>query len=240
MSALSEVFAAGLRPKTELKGGEEVLLCFPYAGAGEQAFHSWPTHLAGLGVVVFEPPGRGRRFTEKTVSDMETLIDPLLDAVAPLRIKALFGHSMGALIAHAVATRLDSAPLLFTAACTPPDARFPTMTDLDDDGFLGALAQFGGLPEALTKHPELRSLFIPVLRADLRLVENYRAQGDFGRLRGRIVGVGGAHDPMGRADELAGWSRFTEAQFSQYTIDSGHFFLDRSELLDLITSELGS
>src|SRR5687767_8117681 len=79
------------------------LFCFPYAGGGLAAYRSWPNQLpADVEVCPIQLPGRDERMAENPFSDLPALVEALTEALAPRLAApyALFGHSMGALIAY--------------------------------------------------------------------------------------------------------------------------------------------
>lgn len=50
----------------------------------------------------------------------------------------------------------------------------PKRSDLSDDDFLKWMSSIGGTPPELLANPEVLKLFLPALKADLHVVENYR------------------------------------------------------------------
>ena len=87
------------------------LFCFPHAGAGASAYGSWAGALAGAGVDVcpVQLPGRENRFREPRHHRLEPLLEALVSALQRHldRPYALFGHSLGALLAYELARFLS-------------------------------------------------------------------------------------------------------------------------------------
>ncbi|MDT0616396.1 thioesterase II family protein, partial [Streptomyces lancefieldiae] len=85
------------------------LVCFPAAGAGARCGTHWPLGLpADIGVLAVRYPGREDRFGDPFPLRLEDLADDIakaLDGLTRHRL-VLFGHSMGASVAHEVALRL--------------------------------------------------------------------------------------------------------------------------------------
>lgn len=50
----------------------------------------------------------------------------------------------------------------------------PRRSDLADEDFLTWLTLIGGTPPELLANPDVLKLFLPALKADLHVVENYR------------------------------------------------------------------
>lgn len=53
----------------------------------------------------------------------------------------------------------------------------PKRSHLPDEDFLEWLTLIGGTPPELLANPEVLKLFLPALKADLQVVENYRWAG---------------------------------------------------------------
>src|SRR2546427_5480233 len=103
------------------------LYCFPPAGGASSTFFAWTAALADVEVCPIELPGRGSRIGEYPFTQLERLVDALVPALRGEldRPYALFGHSMGGLIAFETARRLRAlgAPLpqrLCVAAVSAP------------------------------------------------------------------------------------------------------------------------
>jgi len=93
---------------------------------------------------------------------------------------ALFGHSMGALLAYELARELERtgarAPLrLFVSGFRAPDlpARGDPLHVLPDDALAGRLNEFGGTPTKVMESNAMMELFLPPARADLAACETY-------------------------------------------------------------------
>ncbi|TNM93069.1 hypothetical protein fugu_018471 [Takifugu bimaculatus] len=95
---------------------------------------------------------------------------------------ALFGHSFGAFTSLAVAEALkrlhNLEPVhLFLSGASAPYSEMrlsaPKRSHLSDEDFLKWLTVAGGTPPELLANPQVLQLFLPALKADLHLVENY-------------------------------------------------------------------
>jgi medium-chain acyl-[acyl-carrier-protein] hydrolase len=210
------------------------LFCFPYAGGGSHVYRGWTHQLRReIECCAVELPGRGSRLGEAPFSAMAPLVDALVPALEPwLDLPfAFFGHSMGALVAFELTRRLrDRArPLpvhLFVSACRPPHrrARLEPMHGLPRAQLIARLAALGGTPPELLAHGELLDTILPVLRADLAVVETYAvAQGS--PLPMPLTAWAGSHDEHVSTADLAGWRRLTTACFRASLFPGNHFFL---------------
>ena len=107
------------------------LFCLPYSGASAMAYSRWRRSMPDwLQVRPLELPGRGMRMDEPLQSDIRRLAAQLADEISAEldRPYALFGHSLGGLLAfelaHALHERGLPAPLaLFASATAGPSRR---------------------------------------------------------------------------------------------------------------------
>ena len=159
---------------------------------------------------------------------------------------ALFGHSMGALLAFELLRRLEQSgappPTHFFAASAPAPhlrRRRPPLHHLEDAALIASLRSFDGLPEWVIEDPELLALFLPTLRADLEVCDTYRYDGAR-PLTCPITAGGGASDRSLPRVELAAWAALTSAQFTLRLFEGSHFFLAerRDAVLDAISATL--
>lgn len=210
------------------------LFCFPPAGGATVQFFSWPDQLPEeIEVHLAQLPGRERRRDESPLLSIDKLLSQLTAALTTLtdRPFALFGHSMGALVAFEVARRLrangQSTPRhLFGAGRRAPQVSFPyePIHRLPDADFLELLQnRYGALPEAVRVNPELVQFFLPVIRADMTLLETYQYH-DEPPLDCPITAYGGQYDLSTTLPDLEAWKEQTGAGFRLRIFAGDHFF----------------
>lgn len=71
-------------------------------------------------------------------------------------------------------TRQQHCTVLFFVFKSETRIKTPKRSDLSDEDFLKWLISIGGTPPELLANPEVLKLFLPALKADLHVVENYR------------------------------------------------------------------
>jgi pyochelin biosynthesis protein PchC len=209
------------------------LLCLPHAGGSASLYRGWadllPPHVES---VLYCPPGREDRIAEPFPADFPSMVADLADAVAPLldRPWAVFGHSMGAAVGHELALRVirdghRPPSHLFVSAREAPQHHRPGATHLLDDAALcDELVQLGGTDAALMAMPELRSLVLPKVREDYRLIENYRPR-NTALLPCPVTALAGIEDRELTLQEAEGWQDCTTGAFELLTFPGGHFYL---------------
>lgn len=238
-----------LRPLNQSARGRVRLFCFPYAGGSAAIFRDWPRHLPpDVEVWPALLPGRGPRMAEPPPTRISAMVESLAEAIRPHLDKpfALFGHSMGALIAFELAQRLRTADggrpaRLFVGGCRAPqlpDPDPPTHTGSDAE-FIEHLRKLKGTPEEVLNHPELMALMLPLLRADFEAVETYRHT-DAPPLACPVSAYGGLRDSAVPREHLEAWRVQTTADFVLRMFDGDHFFIHQAapQLLRTLGREL--
>ena len=225
------------------------LLCLPHAGGSAMAYARWRRGLpASVEVVPVELPGRGARMDEPFARDPVRLAEALAAALRDEAVRvpyALFGHSLGALIAfelaHALIARGAPAPrMLFASGTEAPSVRDDSdwRRPRSDAELVAELRAMRGTPEEAFESAELMQAVLPVLRADFLLCGAY-AHRPRPPLPCPIQALGGRDDDVPHAS-LAAWARETAAGFDLALFGGGHFFLhERPEaVLELIARRL--
>lgn len=221
------------------------LVCFPHAGGWASAYRTWPAGLpADVGVLGVRYPGREDRLGEPFPSSLEELADDLAEALGELagHRLVLFGHSMGASVAHEVAIRLQRRGHPPVALCVsarlPPRAlaQQPRFAGTDDEIIAEIVRQDDSRTEVFAD-PELRKLVLPAIRADLELVDRYRG-GCGPTLECPVYGYVGAYDPSISREHMRGWADVTRGSFRLRAFPGGHFYLrsEESRLLAGLTA----
>ncbi|MBA2283792.1 MAG: thioesterase [Acidimicrobiia bacterium] len=229
------------------------LFCLPYAGGSAAIYRDWQAQLAGVAEVwPVQLPGRGGRLRERCIDAIDELVDRLVEAIGARtdRPFALFGHSMGGIVAFELARRAPDAfgrpaQVLFVSA-TPAPTMFGTegsaVDALDDGALVDQLRRLNGTPDEVLRDPELLRLVLPALRADLRLCESYGGPPPGAVLDCRVRVFAGTDDHGTDAAALDGWRATTSADCIVRHVPGGHFFIHGSSgpLLRALADDLGA
>jgi medium-chain acyl-[acyl-carrier-protein] hydrolase len=224
------------------------LFCLPHAGGGATAFRSWTAELpAFVQLCSVLLPGRETRLSEPLYTEIGPLVDAMDRELRPwLDIPyAVFGHSMGALLAFEWVRKLQregcpTPACLFLSGRRAPDRSGDTsfLHALPNGEFVKELTRvYNGIPQELLDNEELMDVFLPILRADIAVVESYRFQpGD--PLVCPITVFSGMNDPSVSWDELLAWNRQArQRQFAMQVFPGGHFY-PQGPLLQAISATL--
>ncbi|MCW5978312.1 MAG: alpha/beta fold hydrolase [Bryobacteraceae bacterium] len=235
----------------EDSGARLRLFCFPYAGGGTSAFRSWPGILPlEIEVAPARLPGREARFGEPPFQEIEPLVEALLASARPHLEKpyALFGHSMGAMIALelARAVRREGLPgprMVLAAAARAPQFRRGHIAapEPPEEEFLAELRDLQWAPSALLEDEKLLRLVLPALRADSSLCRTYSYAPE-PALDCPIAAYHGADDPRLPSQVIEPWREQTTAAFRMRALPGGHFFLHTAEreFLEMLSEDLKS
>ena len=197
---------------------------------------------------VLHMPGRGSRHAESAETDFATLI-ATLSQVLPLEIDApyaLYGHSLGALIAFELARDMgrsgrNQPTQLFVSGCPAPNliANRSPISDLPEAAFVEELRRLGGTPEDVLDDGALLQLMLPTLRSDMALLESYVLSDD-SPLDCPILALGGSVDRIASRNDIEGWRGYTAAGFGVKLFDGDHFFIreHRGEIVRILAEEI--
>ncbi|KQT54868.1 hypothetical protein ASG43_04820 [Aureimonas sp. Leaf454] len=210
------------------------LFCFHHAGGGASSFAGWGTLApADVEVCPVQLPGRENRLSERAFTDMEALVEALADALEPMLDLpfGLFGHSMGARLAYALAIELRDRGLpvpsvLVVSASRAPHhpPLFPDLHTLSDARLADELAVIGGLPEAIRQSEEMMTMMTAIARADFTVLETWRPRAGQ-RVPAALLALGGEDDRYAPREALESWSSLSGGRFRSKRLPGGHFYL---------------
>ena len=228
---MAQVICLRPRPQARVR-----LVCFSHAGATEAPFASWPDRLSGdieVGAVRKPPFSNYRELTEAITNAVLAYVSQ-----TPRVPFALFGHSLGSLLAFGVARLLRqrqaaqtccllcasaSAPQLSATIWPGPPLQEWTITEL-----AAYLRHAGGTAEAVLSNATYLQRLLPRMQVDLAVRTSYTYT-QASPLSYPLAIFGGLQDAGISTADLAAWKEQTSAHFSLYRFPGGHFFLHERE-----------
>ncbi|WP_240659926.1 alpha/beta fold hydrolase [Streptomyces sp. WAC 01529] len=228
------------------------LLCFPHAGGSVSAYHAFSAAVSGVvEPLIVQYPGRQDRYGEPFAAGADEIVEAVLDELSPGpegEPLALFGHSMGAIMAFETARRLEAEgrpPVaLFLsgrrAASLPRrSAAARPVREMSDAELIEEMRKLAGTADELLASPELLSLFLPPMRADYQIVDEYVYRPG-PPLSCPVTVLTGDADPRVSVEEARAWKGEAAGAFSCHVLAGGHFYLDGHlpYVADVIASSL--
>ncbi|GGG11625.1 thioesterase [Paenibacillus albidus] len=217
------------------------LFCIPHAGGLSSIYYGWKDKLEDhIELIPIELPGRGTRANrplcdniQEVVLDLYREIRPYLDD-SPF---AIFGHSFGALLTYELihlikeASRREPLHVFFSGKLPlhiPVSRICHTLSRTEFEEYIIGL---GGIPPELHNCTEILDLFLPIIRADIKLVETYQLKEDSIKpLPVDISILHGSEDQIADKKRLVEWTSYTSRQCHFHDFPGGHFFInDRTE-----------
>lgn len=211
------------------------LVCLPFAGSGAGFYRTWAKLPAdGVRVVPVQLPGREERFLDDPFEDVADAVTRLVPDIAKLvgvdAPFALFGHSLGAVLAYELAREFQAQGatglrhLYVSGSPGPWNGRTERATGLDDAAFLARVSEFAGYWHEALDDPDLCEVLLPLLRADVAMHENYKPSSTNSLLI-PVTSLRGAEDTLVSSDQAQEWSSTTTERFTYAELPGGHMYL---------------
>lgn len=220
------------------------LICAHHAGGGASFFYPWAKFFSDFNVFALQLPGREELIHQHRANTMGEAIEMVWEAFESHTFEPyiLFGHSMGALISFELARKAmnNSTTLpskLIVSACRAPHKKLSRkpIHKFNDKDFINAIKSYGGLSEALSKNiDELKELYVPVLRSDFEIAENY-INDQINIFPFDITVLHGNDDPSVELSSAREWKAYTNGSFVMNSFSGGHFYLNENKNLFLKT-----
>ncbi len=226
------------------------LLCLPHAGGSASFYFPVSRALApGVEVLAVQYPGRQDRLAEPGIDNIPDLADQIFAAVRTVadRPLALFGHSMGAILAYEVSVRLERngfpAPTrLFASGRRAPSRYRDDRVHLrDDEGIVAELRAMEGTDSTLFADPDVLDMILPAVRSDYRAVETYRHRAGES-VSCPVTVLTGDIDPTVTLEEARAWGEHTTGPMDLRVFPGGHFFLvqQNAQVINFVSERLAS
>ncbi len=213
------------------------VFCLPYAGGSAMVYKKWMPYSSNfVEIHPVELAGRGNRYNESfyeqfsdAVNDAFNLIKGYLNQ-SPY---ALFGHSMGSTMVYELYYKIMEHHLtgpihIFFSGSKPPYTRVSNclIHKLPDHEFIEEILKLGGTPREVFENEELFDIFIPILRADYKILENYKYYEKDKKINCPITVLNSESDIS--MDEMGNWKYHTDLHCNFYHFDGGHFFINEN------------
>lgn len=225
------------------------LICLPFAGSGASFYRAWAKLDAGTPIIALQLSGHEERFLEPLATDVVVAAKEFATEVARIGAGrhpvALFGHSLGAVLAFETARevlRTDPGMVrhLFVSGSPGPwTRRTRRATGVEDPEFVARIIEFAGYRHRAFDDPDLREVLLPLLRADVAMHEDYRPVCDE-PLGIALTALRGVSDQLVSRSQAEQWRAATTGPFAVAELPGGHMYLAErpGDLLEVISRRL--
>lgn len=227
----------GVFLKLNKNTGKQVIF-FPHLGGSSTSFMKLAHELDKKGqyeLVSANPPGHGGS-NKELISNLDELLDFYSVHIKDiLKEGSVFlGHSMGGIVAYYLAHKLmedenSIKPELLILSATPPPVymKDKNMSKKEDSFILKNLEALGGLPNEIVDNSELSDYFLPIFRADYKILE------DASLIKKEAINIKTGficsyNDKIASANSLFKWKEYISAKcmVSMMPPDAGHMFIN--------------
>lgn len=215
------------------------LFCLPFAGGSANSIYSgWSEHLSPtIELIPIELAGRGLRINENLYVHPEEAITDVVDKIRD-EISgndtdyAIFGHSMGSILAYKVIERINELGLrppvhAFFSGRRAPQCRLrrpKPYSKMNDQEVEREIKLLGGTPPEFFEYPELKKFFMPIFKCDFRIADVLVEESELMAFDHDISVFIGKEEPV-NTDEATAWKQVTNKTCMLEYFEGEHFFL---------------
>ncbi|EKN41441.1 linear gramicidin dehydrogenase LgrE [Clostridium botulinum CFSAN001627] len=167
-----------------------------------------------------ELKGRGKRYNEIFYETIDEAVEDILKNIKDRIIDndyAIYGHSMGSLLAYELYYKIKKQKLR-----KPIHIFFSGYND-----FIKKVIELGGTPEELSNNKELLDIFIPIIRNDFKILENYNYEKKEDKIECDVSILNGKQDSI-NLEEILAWKKHVGKGFKVYSFEGDHFFINNN------------
>lgn len=215
-----------------------ILFCLPYAGGSETAYYNWKKYLdSSIELYPIELKGRGRRFNESCYKNIEEATDDIFERIKNKIIDdeyAIYGHSMGSLLAYELYYKIIEENMkkpkhIFFSGYEAPSVirERENIYKLPDYDFMKKVIDIGGTPEEVINNNEILEIFMPIIRNDFKILENYKYKKRNKKIECNISILNGKQDDI-NLEEILSWKNHVDMGLKLYNFEGNHFFINNN------------
>ena len=225
----------------------------PHAGGSAKSYCCFKKYLPdSIKIVPMEIAGRTSRSDEPFFMTVQDCARDLLDRHADI-IKnekyALFGHSMGTMIATELVSLIQTQGLpepehVFLSGRFAPDEIYDLINKKNpsDDDILSFFSVNSLLPDSVLSNKDVLNLFSKIICSDVRMTEGFSISSDKVKFRCDISIMYGQDDELLKVSDMKGWTRFADKKCTFCSFPGGHFYHldDKEAVCRIISDTIGS
>lgn len=213
---------------------EAYLICIPFAGGGASQFATWQKIIGSrIEILPVQLPAREDRYGECAITDINEAVKNIsheISSVVGDMPFAVFGHSMGGLIAYSLTERLENEYRQFPKLCVISASSIDVcrkksgINKMNDAELIDELMQYGGIDEKLLEIPDFLKIYLDMIRNDYILIESFKNYKNK-NIKTDLRLYSGNKDVLVSRDEMTEWKKYTSGQVTERQFEGNHFFL---------------
>lgn len=224
------------------------LICLPHAGGMTSSYWQWTGYISeDIELVPMELAGRGIRFKDPFYADMREAIEDLYQKLTK-EVRnddyVIFGHSMGSTLAYELALKIERAKF-FLPKHIIFSGKEPICSKVETGGFdigndnaiLDELTRMGGMPQKLLENKEIMQMFLPIIKADLHMLNEYACKSLIPLEVPISIFYGMQDEYVAEGKIMLGWKVYSTISCDFYQFNGRHFYLfeDIANVVNTIT-----
>lgn len=212
------------------------LFCIPHAGGSCVQYLTWKELLnSSIHFMPLDLAGHAYRVNEKAFETVEEATADIVKKLKKLNNNdeyAIFGHSMGAIIAYAVYLQLEAegeklpSHIFFSGMRDPYHFKNDVKDSYsDEEGYRRFVQNVDGMKEQSNTDSETRDYFIKLIKQDLEMLGRYNPPLPLRKINVPVTVLYGENDPSMTYRDLTWWKILSDYNISFCRISGNHFFV---------------
>lgn len=211
-----------------------ILICIPHAGGSSLSYVKWKKYLKdSIHFHAYDLPGHGKRMSEELLLDYGVILEELRTFVLNIIEKteeeyAIFGHSMGAVLAYDLYECFKKSQVRLPAHMIF-SGRWPPYIEEDKEEEVTFEEFKNNLPAGIdvseiAKDSEMYDLFLKVIYSDLRVLGSRPLSHQVFEIEANITVLYGSKDDSMRSKQVLAWRKSAAKSISFHSIEGTHLF----------------
>ena len=210
------------------------LFYLAHAGGTAASIYKWSCDLkCFIEPIPIGLSGHGVRYGERSYLDFREAVKDIFNIFRGKVNNSdyvLVGHSMGATLIYELyyeilRNNMKPPVHIFFSGSKPPYTRNENekISILDDDAFLNEVKKYGGISDEMVNSDKFKRIFIPIIKEDYRILENYEYIEKIDKIKCNISVMYGEEDL--NYDDVKGWRSLASVCYFKKFV-GGHFYID--------------
>lgn len=213
-----------------------LLFCIPHAGGSTLSYVKWKKYLdERITFVPLDLPGHITRQSEPLCESFMQVLEDLYQNIVKTISKtdedyAIFGHSMGALLAYQLYAILEEKnnrlpKHLFFSGRWPPYVNKKVDNEIKDyDEFKKYITHVGNMDRLIYDNEKLGDYFYNIIYTDLKLLDTYPVDAKPHNINSGITVMWGAADDSMSYKDVSAWRKVAAGSISFQLVAGTHLF----------------